>query len=93
MNNDFIFKNGDEYLCLITFKSEEIIKISEVALEDFGPFLSKERWESVLLDGSVLLYSNRDKQTIYILQLACADIIAPIRKELISVYVKIESFN
>jgi hypothetical protein len=92
MNNDFIFKNGDEYLCLITFKSEEISKISEIALEDFGPFLSNEQWESVLFDGSVILYSNRDKRANYLLQLACADIVAPIRKQFMSVYVKIESF-
>jgi len=85
MNNDFIFKIGDEYLCLITFKSEDINKISEVDLDNFGPFLSNEQWKSVLHDRSVILYSNRDKQAIYLLQLACADIIAPIRKQLISV--------
>lgn len=90
MNNDFLYRNGNEYISLITFKSEEVNKISELAFEDFGPYLTKEHWESVVLDGAVLVNSELDKRAIYLLQLACADIIAPIRKDFMRKYLSIE---
>lgn len=91
MQSDFLYRNDKECISMITFKTEEISRILELAFEDFGSFMKREQWESVVLDGVLLVNSLKDKQVIYLLQLACADIVAPIRKDFMKHYVQIEA--
>ena len=72
--------------CLLSFKVEEIQLIGELALADFSCHLNLEQWQSVLLDGVLLVNSERDKHAIYLLQLACAGSKYPIRKRFMKVY-------
>lgn len=92
MDIDVLYCNNREYTYFLSFDKYNIYSLLELELDNFGGFLNSEQWASLLIDHVIILNSERDKQAIYLLQLACADIIAPIRKQFMSVYVKIESF-
>lgn len=86
MEQTTLYRNQDQYYFLLTFKVEEIQLIGELALADFSCHLNLEQWQSVLLDGVLVVNSERDQHTIYLLQLACAGSVYPIRKQFMKVY-------
>jgi hypothetical protein len=86
MEQTTLYRNQDQYYFLLTFKVEEIQLIGELALADFSCHLNLEQWQSVLLDGVLVVNSERDKHAIYLLQLACAGSVYPIRKQFMKVY-------
>lgn len=90
MEQTLLYQNNNEYTYLLTFDRENIFSLLELELNDFGSFLDFEQWKALLLDQVIVLNSVRDKQSIYLLQLACADIISPIRKDFMKIYLNIE---
>jgi len=90
MEHYSLYRDIDDYYRLLTFKREEILKLCELSIDDFGPYLTDEQWKSVLKDESLIVNSRRDEHTIYLLQLGSADIIAPIKKGFMKVYVGIQ---
>lgn len=89
MEHHSLYRDNNDYYTLLTFKEEEIVSFCELSLEDFGSHLSLEQWQSILRDNALVVNSERDKHAIYLLQLGCASIIAPIRQQFMKVYVGI----
>lgn len=88
MDIDVLYCNNCEYTYFLSFDRYNIYSLLELELDNFGGFLNSEQWASLLIDHAIILNSERDKQAIYLLQLGVADIISPIRKDFMKMYLQ-----
>lgn len=89
MQHVYIPRINDDSYTILSFTNQEMLRLRELSNIDFGAFLDLEVWNRLLAEQVFFGERTRDQHLLYLLQLATSDLILPIKRDFMKMYVNL----